>query len=58
MVTINVPYQRLQCFELKNLLGGTLCLREHNVQISVIYTMIKALHKLTGSSMLKIKVIV
>ncbi|ATF08679.1 Mobile element protein [Candidatus Enterovibrio altilux] len=37
----------------KKLLRGTLHLREHNSQISKIYTMIKSLNKLTKLGMPK-----
>ncbi len=38
---------------IKKLLRGILSLRDQNTQISAIYTMIKALNKLTGLGMSK-----
>ncbi|ATF09105.1 hypothetical protein BTN50_0578 [Candidatus Enterovibrio altilux] len=45
-------------FRIKKLLGGILSLRDDNAQISETYCMIKALNKLTGLDMYKIKEIV
>lgn len=40
-------------YRLKQLLGGRLSLRNYNAQVGEIYTMIKALNKLTGLGMPK-----
>ncbi|ATF08843.1 Mobile element protein [Candidatus Enterovibrio altilux] len=45
-------------FPVKKLLGGTLNLREHNVQLSETYVMIKILNKLTELGMPNTKAIV
>ncbi len=45
-------------FKVTKILGGTLSLRNHNVQISETAAMIKALNKLTGLSMPTVNTIV
>ncbi|ATF10234.1 Mobile element protein [Candidatus Enterovibrio altilux] len=45
-------------FQVKQLLGGTLSLKNHNAHISETYAMIKVLHKLTRLSISKIEVVI